>query len=191
VDRHASEASSSSHAASMYVNANAFHQDHVASMPINDINEADDRMKRYYGIIPKDKPEIRGTVRIVKRESEKRQRDKTKRSPYDDASGYSAADDQADEDLHYQQNGYHDDVDDAIMNDPVLSQFSHVLTLPRRHRDTKEEKEAKRYSTIEYRTRRSSLSQDTLTDSFPDPKSSISRRRNVSSVSCPFLSNTF
>ncbi|XP_075235264.1 uncharacterized protein LOC142332611 isoform X2 [Lycorma delicatula] len=43
--------------------------------PIN-INEADDRVKRFYGIIPKDKPQEIKTVRIVKRESERRQRDR-------------------------------------------------------------------------------------------------------------------
>ncbi|KAG8224156.1 hypothetical protein J437_LFUL005540 [Ladona fulva] len=41
-----------------------------------DINEADDRMKRFYGIIPREKPEIK-TVRIVKRESERRHRDRS------------------------------------------------------------------------------------------------------------------
>ncbi|XP_054264759.1 uncharacterized protein LOC128987765 isoform X5 [Macrosteles quadrilineatus] len=41
-----------------------------------DISEADDRIKRFYGIIPKDKPQEIKTVRIVKRESERRQRDR-------------------------------------------------------------------------------------------------------------------
>ncbi|XP_071453518.1 uncharacterized protein [Hetaerina americana] len=41
-----------------------------------DISEADDRMKRFYGIIPREKTEIK-TVRIVKRESERRHRDRS------------------------------------------------------------------------------------------------------------------
>ncbi|XP_046665170.1 uncharacterized protein LOC124357421 isoform X2 [Homalodisca vitripennis] len=41
-----------------------------------DISEADDRIKRFYGIIPRDKPQEIKTVRIVKRESERRQRDR-------------------------------------------------------------------------------------------------------------------
>nr|XP_018897235.1 PREDICTED: uncharacterized protein LOC109030629 isoform X1 [Bemisia tabaci] len=41
-----------------------------------DISEADERIKRYYGIIPRDKPQEIKTVRIVKRESERRQRDR-------------------------------------------------------------------------------------------------------------------
>uniref|UniRef100_A0A8D9AGS6 Pleckstrin homology domain-containing family A member 7 n=1 Tax=Cacopsylla melanoneura TaxID=428564 RepID=A0A8D9AGS6_9HEMI len=45
-----------------------------------DISEADDRIKRFYGIIPKDKPQEIKTVRIVKRESERRQRDRGDRS---------------------------------------------------------------------------------------------------------------
>ncbi|XP_049837019.1 uncharacterized protein LOC126281829, partial [Schistocerca gregaria] len=44
--------------------------------PHVDINEADDRMKRFYGIIPKEKQQEIKTVRIVKRESERRQRDR-------------------------------------------------------------------------------------------------------------------
>lgn len=111
-----------------------------------DISEADERMKRYYGIVPKqpvlqqqphhttpafsDKDKEIRTVRIVKRESEKRQRDKTKRSPYDDIS-YGPEDVEEDEAQHCNdglvQSG------DPIMDDPVLSQFSHVLTLPKRN----------------------------------------------------------
>nr|CAD7425491.1 unnamed protein product [Timema monikensis] len=41
-----------------------------------DISEADDRMKRFYGIIPREKQQEIKTVRIVKRESERRQRDR-------------------------------------------------------------------------------------------------------------------
>ena len=62
-----------------------------------DINEADERMKRYYGIIPKDKPPEIRTVRIVKRESEKRQRAKTRR--YDDYLS-SGLDDVSEEEIH-------------------------------------------------------------------------------------------
>ncbi|MPC23117.1 hypothetical protein E2C01_016157 [Portunus trituberculatus] len=42
-----------------------------------DINDADDRMKRYYGILPKEKPLEIKTVRIVKRESTERRKDRT------------------------------------------------------------------------------------------------------------------
>ncbi|KAE8737986.1 hypothetical protein FOCC_FOCC016543 [Frankliniella occidentalis] len=41
-----------------------------------ELSEADDRMKRFYGIIPKEKQQEFKTVRIVKRESERRQRDR-------------------------------------------------------------------------------------------------------------------
>ncbi|XP_069195157.1 uncharacterized protein [Procambarus clarkii] len=41
-----------------------------------DINDADDRMKRYYGILPKEKPLEIKTVRIVKRESTERKKDR-------------------------------------------------------------------------------------------------------------------
>lgn len=42
-----------------------------------DISDADDRMKRYYGILPKEKPLEIKTVRIVKRESTERRKDRT------------------------------------------------------------------------------------------------------------------
>ncbi|XP_066938047.1 uncharacterized protein [Macrobrachium rosenbergii] len=42
-----------------------------------DISDADDRMKRYYGILPKEKPLEIKTVRIVKRESTERKKDRT------------------------------------------------------------------------------------------------------------------
>ncbi|XP_042236754.1 uncharacterized protein LOC121875982 isoform X3 [Homarus americanus] len=42
-----------------------------------DINDADDRMKRYYGILPKEKPLEIKTVRIVKRESTERRKDRS------------------------------------------------------------------------------------------------------------------
>ncbi|XP_067144252.1 uncharacterized protein [Centruroides vittatus] len=52
-----------------------------------DISEADDRMKMFYGIIPKDKPSEIKTVRIVKRESERRNRGRDKKKvTYDDNS---------------------------------------------------------------------------------------------------------
>ncbi|XP_065205753.1 uncharacterized protein kmr isoform X2 [Planococcus citri] len=41
-----------------------------------DISESDDKMKRFYGILPREKPQEIKTVRIVKRESERRQRDR-------------------------------------------------------------------------------------------------------------------
>ncbi|KAK7079998.1 hypothetical protein SK128_026243, partial [Halocaridina rubra] len=41
-----------------------------------DISDADDRMKRYYGILPKEKPLEIKTVRIVKRESTERRKDR-------------------------------------------------------------------------------------------------------------------
>ncbi|CAL1278651.1 unnamed protein product [Larinioides sclopetarius] len=54
---------------------------------MQDINEADERMKRFYGIIPKEKPSEIKTVRIVKRQSERRNREKDKkRVTYDDQS---------------------------------------------------------------------------------------------------------
>ncbi|XP_054713867.1 uncharacterized protein LOC129223325 [Uloborus diversus] len=54
---------------------------------MQDINEADDRMKRFYGILPKEKPCEIKTVRIVKRQSEKRSRERDKkRVTYDDQS---------------------------------------------------------------------------------------------------------
>lgn len=155
------------------------------TMPV-DINEADERMKRYYGIVPKqppppsatcsaDKAEIR-TVRIVKRESEKRQRDKTK-SRYDDSS--FGMDELAEEDqAHGNSNGFCSE--DPIMDDPVLSQFSHVLTLPRR--GSKRDEQGKRSL-----SQRNSIA---LTETPPDArlgpdhwKGSLRPRRNLSSVS--------
>jgi len=109
---------------------------HPAATEAVDINEADERMKRYYGIIPRDKPAEIRTVRIVKRESEKRQRDKTKR--YDDYLS-SGLDDLSEEESPCAKNAHcYSDVDEeTIMSDPVLSQFSHVLTLPRRKKEEK------------------------------------------------------
>ncbi|UYV79647.1 hypothetical protein LAZ67_18000172 [Cordylochernes scorpioides] len=43
---------------------------------MQDISEADDKVKRFYGIIPREKPAEVKTVRIVKRESERRNRGK-------------------------------------------------------------------------------------------------------------------
>ncbi|GFQ65036.1 pleckstrin homology domain-containing family A member 7 [Trichonephila clavata] len=54
---------------------------------MQDINDADERMKRFYGIIPKEKPSEIKTVRIVKRQSERRNRERDKkRVTYDDQS---------------------------------------------------------------------------------------------------------
>lgn len=162
-------------------------------MPV-DINEADERMKRYYGIVPKhstssaanvassladkDKAEIR-TVRIVKRESEKRQRDKTK-SRYDENS--FGMDELAEEDhlAHSQSNGFYGE--DPIMDDPVLSQFSHVLTLPRRSGKRDETREKRPLS-----QRNSLVFNEPQTDSRPlgpeQWRGSLRPRRNLSSVS--------
>lgn len=62
---------------------------HLSNQEYNpqDISEADDRMKMFYGIIPKDKPNEIKTVRIVKRESERRNRGRDKKKvTYDDNS---------------------------------------------------------------------------------------------------------
>ena len=159
------------------------------SLPV-DINEADERMKRYYGIVPKqpppsinaasaaDKAEIH-TVRIVKRESEKRQRDKSK-SRYDDNS--FGMDELTEEDLaHGNSNGFYNE--DPIMDDPVLSQFSHVLTLPRR--GSKRDEQGKRPLS----QRNSIALNETPTDGRPlslgpdQWRGSLRPRRNMSSVS--------
>ena len=42
-------------------------------------------------------------MRIIKRESEKRQRDKTKRSPFDDGAGYAAVDEYGEDELQQLQ----------------------------------------------------------------------------------------
>lgn len=160
------------------------------TLPV-DINEADERMKRYYGIVPKqpappisaasaaDKAEIR-TVRIVKRESEKRQRDKSK-SRYDDSS--FGMDDLTEEDqVQGNSNGLYSE--DPIMDDPVLSQFSHVLTLPRR--GSKRDEPGKRPLS----QRNSIALNETPTDGRPlslgpdQWRGSLRPRRNMSSVSC-------
>ena len=149
-----------------------------------DINEADERMKRYYGIVPKsqpiqngsgpssfdrDKAEIR-TVRIVKRESEKRQRDKTKpRSPCDDSS--FSMDDLAEEEAVNGQSN-----EDPIMDDPVLSQFSHILTLPRKNASGKRSP-----------SQRNSIAESGTTLSPDQWKGSLRPRRNLSSVSQLFI----
>lgn len=176
-----------------------YHYEDNNTMPV-DINEADERMKRYYGIVPKhsaaapsidkDKAEIR-TVRIVKRESEKRQRDKSK-SRYDDSS--FSMDELAEEDqancatantaASTSANGFYPE--DPIMDDPVLSQFSHVLTLPRRNNKRDEAKEKRPLS-----QRNSIALHETQSDSRsfgPDQwRGSLRPRRNLSSVSCPYF----
>lgn len=149
-----------------------------------DISEADERMKRYYGIVPKsqpaqngsgpssidrDKAEIR-TVRIVKRESEKRQRDKTKpRSPCDDGS--LSMDDLAEEEA---TNGQ--PTEDPIMDDPVLSQFSHILTLPRKKDSSGKRSPSQRNSIAIHESGATNMSPDQW-------KGSLRPRRNLSSVS--------
>ena len=168
-------------------------------MPV-DINEADERMKRYYGIVPKqsantssaaavsaadkDKAEIR-TVRIVKRESEKRNRDKTK-SRYDDNS--FGMDELAEEDQAplSSSNGYSGE--DPIMDDPVLSQFSHVLTLPRRSSKQRDDRTEKRplSQRNSIALNETTQSQDTRPHSLVGPdqwRGSLRPRRNLSSVS--------
>lgn len=160
------------------------YQAYEDSHPV-DINEADERMKRYYGIVPKsqpqsqngsgpssidrDKAEIR-TVRIVKRESEKRQRDKTKpRSPYDDSS--FSMDELAEEET---PNGRH--AEDPIMDDPVLSQFSHILTLPRKKDNSGKRSPSQRNSIALHESASTGLTADQW-------KGSLRPRRNLSSVS--------
>ncbi|XP_064480640.1 uncharacterized protein LOC135394084 isoform X2 [Ornithodoros turicata] len=51
-----------------------------------DINEADDRTKKFYGILPRDRAQEIKTVRIVKRESERRQRgrDHRRKGPFEE-----------------------------------------------------------------------------------------------------------
>ncbi|KAG8186401.1 hypothetical protein JTE90_004193 [Oedothorax gibbosus] len=61
--------------------------DGLESCSMQDINDADERMKRFYGILPKEKPSEIKTVRIVKRQSERRNRERDKkRVTYDDQS---------------------------------------------------------------------------------------------------------
>ena len=171
---------------SIYANSSAFHQPDPSPV---DINEADERMKRYYGIIPKDKPAEIRTVRIVKRESEKRQRDKTRR--YDDYLSSTGLEDVSEEDP---RNGLNNDIDETIMNDPVLSQFSHVLTLPRRKKDDKDKQPA--LATGIGRVQRAlpdapnagSRPQPTREDQWKEP---LNVRRNTSSVSCINVSGLF
>lgn len=133
-----------------------------------DISEADERMKRYYGIVPKqpasagspaaaavnDKGEIR-TVRIVKRESEKRQRSKPR---YDDVDELTE-----EESVN----------DDPLLDDPVISQFSHVLTLPR--------KGSKRDERADKRAQRNSIAGSS--DTAEQWRGSLRPRRNLSAVS--------
>ena len=146
-----------------------------------DINEADERMKRYYGIVPKqpqqqqqpqqsttfsDKDKEIRTVRIVKRESEKRQRDKSSKR-YDDLS-YGTEEDEERETsgpslVH---------PSDPIMDDPVISQFSHVLTLPKRSNSGKRSP-----------SQRNSMSELSDTSRLNDQwRGSLRPRRNLSAV---------
>lgn len=163
---------------SIYANTADYQQSSSNQRETNqiDINYADERMKRYYGIIPKEKPAEIRTVRIVKRESEKRQRDKTKR-PFDDFPS-PGLDELTEEEANEAMLG-----EDCIMDDPVLSQFSHILTLPRRNKDDKD----KKFHAADLRAS-NSYSHDSFSDSRStlsnqdQRKDSINRRRNVSSV---------
>lgn len=49
------------------------------SCPTQDMNEADDRTKKFYGLLPRDRAQEIRTVRIVKRESERRHKGKDRR----------------------------------------------------------------------------------------------------------------
>ncbi|CAG0896530.1 unnamed protein product [Darwinula stevensoni] len=87
-----------------------------------DISEADDRMKRFYGILPKEKSLEIKTVRTVKREAQQRQK---RRPSMESGPGIPGrpSDEEPDE----------EDPDPAtvIENDPVLSQFQRSMSLPR------------------------------------------------------------
>lgn len=54
--------------------------------PAQDISEADDRTKKFYGLLPRDRAQEIKTVRIVKRESERRHKGKDKRKGGQDDS---------------------------------------------------------------------------------------------------------
>ncbi|XP_076055602.1 uncharacterized protein LOC143033881 isoform X3 [Oratosquilla oratoria] len=93
-----------------------------------DINDADDRMKRYYGILPKEKPLEIKTVRIVKRESTERRRDRgsssSKRVTIGESSLCNLLEDDADSE------GATSDVE----NEPPLPSFaSRSVSLPRNY----------------------------------------------------------
>lgn len=185
-------------------------------MPV-DINEADERMKRYYGIMPKipapppppsqqnlmagNDKEIR-TVRIVKRESEKRARDKTsKRSPYDDLS-YGSEEAEEEEERPppvppppVDMNGTYGG-NDPIMDDPVLSQFSHVLSLPGKRSSmsgsAKDLRRSSYSSQQQHQHQRNSIA-DLSGDSRSDQwRGSLRPRRNLSAVRnrCFFFLNS-
>ncbi|XP_068082968.1 uncharacterized protein kmr [Anabrus simplex] len=121
-----------------------------------DISEADDRMKRFYGIIPREKQQEIKTVRIVKRESERRQRDRDRSGnigiPLTNGTGtgnkrVTIMDENEQGALHQaeqkQQLGrvleeeppetLHLFEGDpmALEDDPVLSQFQRSMSLPR------------------------------------------------------------
>ncbi|KAF0307381.1 hypothetical protein FJT64_002307 [Amphibalanus amphitrite] len=87
-----------------------------------ELSEADERMQRFYGIIPKEKLEIK-TVRIVKRESQLRQKDKSRRG-MDESELTSVG--EADN-----QEGDSESPENIIEQDAVLSQFRRALSLPR------------------------------------------------------------
>ncbi|EEC02331.1 hypothetical protein IscW_ISCW001499 [Ixodes scapularis] len=54
-------------------------EDDDNSCPTQDMNEADDRTKKFYGLLPRDRAQEIRTVRIVKRESERRHKGKDRR----------------------------------------------------------------------------------------------------------------
>ncbi|XP_071539505.1 uncharacterized protein [Panulirus ornatus] len=91
-----------------------------------DINDADDRMKRYYGILPKEKPLEIKTVRIVKRESTERRKDRStggKRVTIGDSSLTHLLEDDVESD------GMSD-----TENEPPISSFaSRSASLPRNY----------------------------------------------------------
>lgn len=48
------------------------HDDLMANLTLGDISEADDRVKKFFGILPKDSAKEIKTVRMVKRDSKER-----------------------------------------------------------------------------------------------------------------------
>ncbi|XP_050711566.1 uncharacterized protein LOC126995740 isoform X6 [Eriocheir sinensis] len=91
-----------------------------------DISDADDRMKRYYGILPKEKPLEIKTVRIVKRESTERRKDRTtggKRVTIGDSSLTHLLEDDVESD------GFSD-----VENEPPMPSFAaRSASLPRNY----------------------------------------------------------
>ncbi|XP_037070856.1 translation initiation factor IF-2-like [Pollicipes pollicipes] len=88
-----------------------------------ELSEADERIQRFYGIIPKEKTLEIKAVRIVKRESQLRQKDKTRR-PMDETDLTSVGESDS---LECET----ESPDNIIESDAVLSQFRRALSLPR------------------------------------------------------------